>query len=108
MSEDTCLHVRGYRILVRPDVVETETASGIVITLDTKLEEAAQQLGKVVGIGHTAWKTSLGCEPWCAVGDRILFSKYAGRLIDDPITGEQFMTINDEDVICVVGDKENG
>lgn len=107
MSE-TCLFVRGYRILVKPDDIETVTESGIVLVVDERVEAAAQQTGIVVGVGHTCWKSStLEQDPWAKVGDRVLFSKFAGRAIIDPVTGEEFMTMNDEDVICVIGTREN-
>lgn len=105
---DTCLFVRGYRVLVKTDDIETVTPGGIVLAIDEKVEAAAQQTGTVVGVGHTCWKSStLDQAPWAKVGDRVLFSKYAGRVIIDPVTGEDFMTMNDDDIICVIGTIEN-
>ena len=96
------MKVRGYRIMVKLDEIETQTEAGIVLVVDESREKAAQQTGTVVGIGHTAWKGRLEQEPWCEVGDKILFSKYAPRLVVDPESGEEYGVINDDDVICVV------
>lgn len=93
------MKVRGYRVLVKADEIETVSRGGIVIVQDEKLEKAAQQTGIVVGVGHTCWYDE---DPWCKVGDRILFAKYAGRLIVDPDTGEDYMVMNDKDVIIVI------
>ena len=103
----TYLFVRGYRVLVKPDNIETVTDSGIVLVVDEKVEAAAQQTGTLVGVGHTAWQSStLPQLPWANIGDRVLFSKYAGRVIIDPVTGDDFLVMNDEDIICVIGTKE--
>lgn len=100
----------GHRVIVKADPVEVKTASGIVITVDEKREAAAAQKGTVVGIGEMAWKNKLygygidGWEPWCKVGDRVYFARYAGKLIKDKIQGEEvvYFVLNDEDVQCQI------
>lgn len=93
--------VRGYRILVKPDDVETTYGdSNIVIVMDERLEKAAQQTGVVVGVGHTCYRGD--SEPWCGVGDRILFSKHAGRFVVDPDSGEELMVMSDTDCLTVI------
>lgn len=94
------LQVKGYRILVKPDEVEKTSAGGIIMVLDEKLERTGQQYGRVVGIGDTCW-SEIDSEPWCAVGDRILFSKHAGRFVYDPETEDELMIMNDTDVLAV-------
>jgi co-chaperonin GroES (HSP10) len=75
-------------------------------------EEVASEVGTVVGVGPTAWYAfdrynkdgSINSDwtPWCKLGDQILFARYAGKIVEDPITSERFMIINDEDVQAVV------
>ena len=69
-------------------------------------EKVGTQIGTVIAIGNTCWKAfdgdSFHWEPWCVVGDRITFARYAGKIVEDPVTKEEFMIINDEDVQCVV------
>lgn len=96
------LEVKGYRILVKPDPLETVSKGGIIMVLDEKLERSGQQFGTVVGIGHTCWTGGTDHTHWCEVGDRILFSKHAGRFCYDPETEEEFMVMNDDDILCVV------
>ena len=103
------LNIKGYRILVQPKEIETVSSGGIVITLEgtneAKLEEAGQQFGTVLSIGATCWKTEVLGEPWCEVGDTILFSRHSGRFVYDPDDNDKkYMIINDTDVIAVVGD----
>lgn len=102
------LQVKGYRILVKADPVETVSKGGIVLILDEKLERSGQQFGTVVSVGQTCWanKTLNGefveQERWATVGDRVLFSKHAGRFVYDPETEEELMIMNDDDVLAVV------
>jgi len=105
------LNIKGYRILVEIDPVEKVSEGGIIITLDKdeKLEAAGSQFGTVVSIGDTCWTDAKG-EPltqWCEEGDKILFSKYAGRFVYDPEDKDrELMVINDTDVIAVTETKE--
>jgi co-chaperonin GroES (HSP10) len=95
----------GYRILVKPDDIEKVTKGGIVLVTDEKLERAAQHVGTIVAIGKQAWKAfskKYDGAPWASVGDRIIYSKYAGKYVKDPETQEQFVILNDEDVVAIV------
>ena len=95
----------GYRILVKPDNVEQITKSGIVLVTDEKLERPAQHVGTLVSVGKQAWKAfskTYDGEPWAYVGDRIIYSKYAGKFVKDPETQEEFVIMNDEDVVAII------
>jgi len=112
------LIVKGHRLLVKPDapkdsynkdVPEELKKLDFKIAMDSdqeKREEVAASIGTVVQVGNTCWsafdRKSDGWEPWCKVGDRITFSRYGGKLQQDPVTKEKFMVINDEDVHCIV------
>lgn len=96
------LEVKGYRVLVKPDDPETVSKGGIIMVLDEKLERSGQQFGHVVGIGPTCWQGSIKQDPWCKTGDRVLFSKHAGRFVYDPNTSEELMIMNDDDILAVV------
>ena len=106
------LEVKGYRILVKADELETVTAGGIVLVLDEKLERSGQQFGTVVNVGSDCWagRSNRGNlvegKAWCKVGDRILFSKHAGRFVYDPETKEELLIMNDDDVLAVVREEE--
>jgi co-chaperonin GroES (HSP10) len=100
--------MQGYRLLVKAKAVETVTESGIILAIDEKLELSGQQFGTVVQIGHTCWcdENDNPKRQWCSVGDEILFSKYAGRFVYDPEDNEEYLVINDTDVIAVITEKD--
>ena len=95
--------VLGHRVLIDPAFPEETTDWGFKLDVgDThKLERGATTEGTVVGIGSTAWSDpGLGGEPWCKVGDRVYFAKYAGRTIKDG--DKEYIIINDEDCQVVI------
>ena len=110
------LNVTGHRVMVKPDppkeqvrLSEELKKINFEIGMDSDTERREQvgtQIGTVVGIGHTAWqafdKSSPDWKPWCGVGDRVIFARYAGKLVSDPVTEEEFMVLNDEDIQCVI------
>lgn len=104
----------GHRILVDVDEadLEVEFATGqFQIISDKKLEDAHQIIGTILAVGGQAWKAfgpNFTGEPWAKVGDRILFSEYAGRIVEDPETGKKYKLMNDDDVTAVVtGEKDD-
>lgn len=97
------LQPAGPRVLIKPDPVETEVR-GIIVSLGSRLEKAAQQTGTIVAIGSTAWTYPGGSDPaWAHVGDRVVYSKFGGRTIVDPLNpNEDYIVLNDEDVLALV------
>lgn len=97
----------GNRLLVKPDPVETTTDSGIVMVIDEKIQQAASVSGTVVSMGELAFKEFLPYagvfksiyEPYAQVGDRIQYKRYTGVSVKDPNTQEEFLLINDTDVL---------
>lgn len=94
------IHTKGYRVLVKPDEIEETSEGGIILVQDRKLERAGQVRGTLVQVGELAWSES--DKPWAEVGDWVLYARYAGMTLDDPITGEQYHVMNDEDIIAVL------
>lgn len=110
--------VPGHRILVKLFAKEDEVAvSDELKNLGFKVaheigmeqrEKVASVRGIVLQIGPTAWKhrdygwPSDDWEPWCKVGDTIIFAQYAGKLYQDAKTGDEVFLINDSDVQLVV------
>lgn len=99
------MKVRGYRLLVKPRKVEDVSAGGIIVNVEgsnaAKLERNGNQYGTVFGIGHTCWKGNFKQDNWCEVGDEIIYSKHAGRFLYDRETEEEYLAINDDDVLVV-------
>jgi co-chaperonin GroES (HSP10) len=103
----------GPRLVLKLDEVESEEVSegGIVIGLSKEklLRRAAVEKGVVISVGSTCWDAfyyDKPTEPWCKVGDYISFARYAGKAMEDPADGEEYIVINDEDVVSVLETKE--
>ena len=92
---------KGHRLLVLPEEVETTTKSGIVVTTATQefREQLAQVDGIVVAMGNTCYSDQP--EPWCKIGDRIVFGKYSG-IIREGKDGKKYRVINDLDAVAVI------
>lgn len=95
----------GHKVLVKADDIETKTASGIVLAVDEKLEKGGMQTGIVIAHGDQAWKAfslNFDGKPWANVGDHILYSRYAGKSILDPEDSEEYLIMNDEDILAIL------
>jgi co-chaperonin GroES (HSP10) len=105
MENKSGIEVRGHRVLILPDQVETTTASGIVISTGSASdrEQMAQMKGLVVSVGNTAWADQT--EAWAEVGDVVIFAKYSGAIYKGNDEAE-YRIINDLDIVAVLKDKE--
>lgn len=88
----------GDRILVKPLAAEEKTASGIVLP-DTAKEKPQQ--GEVLAVGsgkllENGQKVALEVN----VGDKVIYSKYAGNEIK--IDGEECMIMAERDILAIV------
>nr|ASN63756.1 co-chaperonin GroES [uncultured virus] len=95
----------GYRVLVKKDELETTTESGIVLAVDEKLEKHKLNTGTVVDVGPNAFKafsSDYTGEPWCKPGDRVIFSRYAGVIVTDPVDNEEYTLLNDDDISAII------
>lgn len=99
-----------HRLLVKQDKLEEvdETikrakAAGLEIpVMDGGKAQATVDKGVIVALGGTAFK-DFNTEAPVQVGDRIAYAKFAGKFIKDS-SGEEFLLINDEDVVCILKD----
>jgi co-chaperonin GroES (HSP10) len=105
----------GWHILIKLDTFEEEANvpeslknSGFKIkagldAYDDRRTKVAMETGTVVGMGSLCFKGSKfdNQEPWCKVGDRVIFGKHAGKLVIDRKTKEEFFLINDDDIQVV-------
>lgn len=106
------LEPAGHRVLVKPEnIQETDEVyasaakAGIEIVQDRqtkRAEKASQIIGTLVAVGMNAWKAFDGGEAWAKVGDRVTYSKYGGKFIEDPETKEEYVLLNDEDITCII------
>ena len=112
----------GFYILVKPDddIIRKELGeeqedgyvrdSGLFIpkniesVTDIHRERAAQQEGTLVAIGDIAWWDYAKGQHWAKVGDRVVFAKYAGKFINDPVTDELLVLLQDSDIVAKIED----
>ncbi len=102
-----------HRVLVKPTRLEeaNETykkmkALGLAIpeTTDKKREERAVEVGTVIAVGDTAYR-DFKADVIPKVGDTVYYAKYAGKIMVDILgTGEEFLGLNDEDVIAIISE----
>lgn len=92
----------GHRLLLLPDEEVESLGSGLIEIPESVKERyhLVQTKGKLVAIGSTAWE-QFGTTAWAAVGDTVMFAKYAGLVVKG-LDGKQYRIINDEDLIAVV------
>jgi len=98
----------GFCVLVRPDPPKDALKSNVIAIPDTVLD--AQRLetftGYLVAIGEMAWKgiangPHYDDKPWAKIGDHVIYAKHGGKLIKDPETNEEFVLLQDKDIIGV-------
>lgn len=94
-----------WRLLIEPYKPPSQTESGIHVPDEAR--ESAEYLtivGRVVDMGQQAFvKEALQDERNPAVGDWVLYGKYAGQRV--PMKdGRVFVILNDDDVLAVVDD----
>lgn len=101
MTNPSGINVVGPRILVLPTTIENKTASGIILSTATEndRERMAATTGTVVDVGEDAYWDKKA--PWCKVGDKVTFAKYAGLLYKGR-EGIEYRVMKDEDVTSVL------
>lgn len=94
----------GYRVLVRPDIVEEKSAGGIVLVKETvAADKFGTTTGVLVAIGDQAWSGFGDGQHWAKVGDRVQYAKYANTKIQDPDDlNIEYLLLNDNDILCTV------
>lgn len=98
----------GYRLIVKPEVVEEKTKSGIYIPDEAKDQNQwKQSRGTVVSMGALSFTTGKpGSDGYIVFpdrpkpGDTVHFREYAGYAWKTE-EGERYVTLNDDDVMAV-------
>ena len=82
------------RVLIQPMAAEEKTIGGIIIP-DTAKEKPLQ--GTVVAVGNGTKDE----EMVIAVGDQVLYGKYAGTELEHE--GEKYLIMRQSDVLAILG-----
>ncbi len=83
----------GSRVVIKKLEAEEKTAGGIILTSSAK---EAPQMAEVVACGPGTDDEKMEV----SVGDKVVFSKYAGSEIK--FEGEEYTIMNQKDILAVV------
>jgi len=87
----------GERVVIKKLEAEEKTKSGIVLTGTAK--ERPQE-AEVVAVGPGAIVDGSRMEMEVKVGDKVLYSKYAGTEVK--VDGEEYTILKQEDILAIV------
>ena len=90
------------RVVIKPCKNQTQTNLGLVLP---ETSQERPQTGVVVAVGDGTDFEYQNCEMKVSIGDKVVFSKYAG--IELKLDGEVFVVLRQIDIIGVVYDREN-
>lgn len=77
-------------IVLKKEEVENKTASGIILTTETK---SLPTVGEVVSVGPQ-------CENELNKGDRVVFKEYSGTKVK--LDGVEYIVIDEKDVLACI------
>lgn len=98
-----------HRVLIKQDKLEDANKTYVKMREmnlvlpdmdEKKRAQAGVDTGTVIAIGNTAFR-DFGTTPPIAVGDKIAYARFAGKFITDPVDDQEYVALNDEDVICI-------
>lgn len=81
------------RVLIKPDIAESKTVSGIIIP-DTAKEKPQQGFVVAVGIGKKNEPLNV------KTGDKVLYGKYSGTELKHE--GEDYMIMRESDILAII------
>ena len=87
----------GDRVVIKKLEAESTTKSGIVLTGTAKEQP---QEAEVMAVGPGAVVDGNRVEREVKVGDKILYSKYAGT--DVKVAGEEYIILRQDDILAIV------
>lgn len=89
----------GERVVIKKLEPEEKTESGILLTGTAK--EMPQE-AEVVAVGPGAIVEGKRIEMEVKVGDKVLYSKYAGTEVK--VSGEEYMILKQDDILAIVAE----
>lgn len=106
MTNATGIQPTEFKCLVAPKAIEEVTKGGIILPDTTKdSEKFATVEGTLVALSHLAF-TYASAEEWEGKkprpGDRIIYAKYAGVRVKSPKDGQEYILLNDKDIVATI------
>ena len=90
----------GDRVVIERESSESKTAGGIVLP-DSAKDKPARGTVKAIGDGKLNQKTGARVTLQVKVGDRVIFSSYAGD--EFKVDGEELLLMREDDILAVIG-----
>lgn len=87
----------GDRVVIKKLEAEATTKSGIVLTGTAKEQP---QEAEIMAVGPGAVVDGKRVEMEVSVGDKVLYSKYAGT--DVKVDGEEYIILKQDDILAIV------
>lgn len=97
-----------FNVVIEPDRVEAgKTKGGIILPDEVKEnKDAAMMMGTLLAVSPLAFNYDTWPEEHIdkrpKVGDRILFAKYAGTVVQHPKSNVELRVCKDKDIIAVI------
>lgn len=101
-SGKTTLQPLGDRVVVEREASESKTVGGILLP-DSAKDKPARGVIKAVGDGKLNLKTGKRVPLQVKVGDRILFSSYAGEIVPFSQNDNDLLLMREDDILAVIG-----
>jgi len=87
----------GDKVVIKRSEAEEKTKGGIILTSASK---EAPQMADVLAVGPGGIVEGKEVKMEVKVGDKVIFSKYAGAQID--MDGEELIILSQRDILAVV------
>lgn len=92
------------RIILKPYILPTKSEGGIDLSAVSVRSQAINtDKGEIVMIGPAAWFDK-PVKPALKPGDKVYYSKYGAKVLQDEETKELFIICNDEDILVGYSD----
>ena len=101
MSNQSGINPAGHRVLLLPREIQEKTQSGIILATESmrEREQMSNTTGVVIAMGDSCYDDMP--TPWCKVGDKVAFAKYAGLLYKGR-DGQQYRMVNDGEITATL------
>lgn len=111
MTNTTGINPTEYKVLIAPKDAETVTKGGIIIPSAHQEAEKHQCIeGTIIAASPLAFTYATQAE-WDAAGavkpkagQRVIYAKYAGVRVKSPRDGQEYILINDKDLVATIED----
>ena len=87
----------GDRVIIKQDEAEETTASGLILTSNSKEKP---QRGEVIAVGEGKYIDGKLVAVSVKPGDKVVYGKYGGQEIT--VDGEDYMILRADDIYAVV------